>query len=300
MIIAVFGDIDVGKSSLLARILINTNKINDKDIKKEINLSKNWLPNLIDTDINEKERGMTISSTKETFNINDTKYTIINNPGHPQLLFEILSNSSKADVALILISAKINETDKNIKNGFKYFLLSHVNSIKKFIFCITKCEFINSDNTYDNIVNKIKNNFKKLNHDNINFIPISAIDNINISINNTSIVNYCLFDLFKTLKNNIKEYKTIKTINNLLNTKLYFYDIPNILTIGFQCILFSLNKSYNVIFIDIKNDDKNFITKQNSKNKLISCILKINTNENLNNNIILISNSNIIAYGILN
>ena len=300
MIITCIGDVNTGKSSLIARILINSGLINNREIDKEIiNNKKQWLPNIVDTDSIEQSRNMTLFSTQEKFSIDDKKYILINNPGHTNLLREIIINSSKADIAMLLISAKINETNKNITQGYNYSLVTRVNGIRHLIICITKSEFINNDNTYDNIVNKVTNAYKNQRYEKITFIPLSSKLDINISKPNSLIVNYCLFDIFKNLKNNIKENKTIKPINNILNIKVYFHDFPNILTIGYKCILYSLNKSYNVVFIDIKNDNKSFITKQNSKNKLISCILKINTNEKINNNIILVSDSNIIAYGIL-
>ena len=59
MIITVIGGVDVGKSSLISRILIETNITNDRDIRKSqkeaesLKKTNQWLQNLVDTDYNE-------------------------------------------------------------------------------------------------------------------------------------------------------------------------------------------------------------------------------------------------------
>ena len=182
MIITCIGDVNTGKSSLIARILINSGLINNREIDKEIiNNKKQWLPNIVDTDSIEQSRNMTLYSTQEKFSIDDKKYILINNPGHTNLLREIIINSSKADIAMLLISAKINETNKNITQGYNYSLVTRVNGIRHLIICITKSEFINNDNTYDNIVNKVTNAYKNQRYEKITFIPLSSKLDINIS-----------------------------------------------------------------------------------------------------------------------
>ena len=104
MIIAVLGDVDVGKSSLISRILINTGVISNREINKSINKHKEWLSKLVDTDKNEQDRGITINSTLEKFIINGHENYLVNNPGHKILIHEIIRNSSISDLAILLIS----------------------------------------------------------------------------------------------------------------------------------------------------------------------------------------------------
>ena len=299
MIITCIGCVDVGKSSLISRILINTGAISNREINKAINESKNWLSNIVDTDYNEQSKGITIHSTLEKFIIEGNEFIIVNNPGHENLINEMIRNSSISDIAMLLISAKPNETKKSIKQGYEYSLLTRVNGINHIIVCINKSEYINHDNTYENIVNQVKKTLNNQNYEKMIFIPISAKLNINISKNDSNIVNYSLFDVIKNIKVHRRESKSIKPINNTLNSKLYFHKIPNLITLGYKCILCSLNKSFEVEFINIENEDYNFVTKKNSKGRFIACKLKIDTNEHLDHSIILISANIILAYGIL-
>lgn len=299
MIIICIGDVDTGKSSLISRILINTGMITNREINKEINKSKNWLANIVDTDHNEQNKGITIHSTLEKFMLNDNEYFIVNNPGHDFLIKEIIQNSSISDITMLLISAKPNETEQSIKKGYEYSIITRVNGIKHIIICINKSEYINHDNTYENIVKKVKKALRNQYYEKITFIPTSAKLNINISKNDSNIVNYCLFDLLKSIKIHRIERKSFKTINNTLNCKVYFHKIPNLITTGYKCLLFSLNKSYDIEFINIENEKNNFITTLNSKGKFINCTLKIDTQDYINQSIILIVGNIILAYGIL-
>ena len=145
----------------------------------------------------------------------------------------------------------------------------------------------------------MKKSLKEQRYEKMVFIPISAKLNINISKNDSNLVNYCLFDIFKNIKIYKRKASTIKPIDNIVNVKLFFHKIPKIITIGYKCILHSLDKVYHVEFISIKNDEKCYITKLNSKNKFISCDLNINTNSHLCDSILLRDQNDTLAYGII-
>ena len=300
MIITCIGGVDVGKSSLISRILINTEAISNREIDKAIKESKQWLANIVDTDENEKNKGITIHSTLEKFIIEGKEYMIVNNPGHNNLTNEMIKNSSIADIALLVISAKTNETLNSIKRGFEHSLITRVNGIKHIIVCINKSEFIDStDNTYENIVKQVEKSLRGHKYEKITYIPISAKLNINISKNDSTLVNYCLFDIIKNMNIHRRESKTIKPINNTLNCKLYFHNIPSLISIGFKCILHALDKAFIVEFTNIENGNYNFVTKKNSKGMFIPCKLKIDKNDHLDYGILLRSNNETLAYGIL-
>ena len=175
MIISCIGDVNVGKSCLISQILINCGLIKKRDINKEYSLNnKNWLANIVDSDKNEQSRGMTLFSSYENFMINNNEYIIINNPGHNYLLKDIIISTSIADIAILLISANPSETDKNIINGSNYSIISRVNGIDQIIVCISKCEYINNNNSYNNIIDNINKSLKNQHFNKIYYIPCSA------------------------------------------------------------------------------------------------------------------------------
>ena len=302
MIITVIGGVDTGKSSLISRILIETGSINDREIDKiqKESKTKQWLANLVDTNPNEKEQGITLESSIEKFTYKSRSFHLINNPGHSSLLNEMIKNSSISDIGILVVSAKTNELSKSIINGFEHCLILRVNGINNLIICINKSEFINSNsNSFEKIVNEINRSIKKLKFEKVIFCPVSAKLNINIIKNDSNLVKYSLLDVIVNAKTPKRETKYIKTIENKLKAKLIFHKIPKVITKGFTCRIHSLDKTHTVEFDSIQNDDLTFITASNSKSKAITCTLKIHTNDHLDQNCLLRKCNQTIAYGVL-
>lgn len=122
--------------------------------------------------------------------------------------------------------------------------------------------------------------------------------NINIQTNDSVNSNKCLFDILKDINVHRRESRTIKPIGNQINCKLHFHKIPNLVSIGYNCILHSQDKILNTEFIEI-NNGCNFITNKNLTNDFIDCKLKVETNTHLDYSIILKNRDDILAYGII-
>ena len=134
--------------------------------------------------------------------------------------------------------------------------------INHLIIAQNKSEYLNSDdNKYEDIYFKVKKTFKNLKFNTIHIIPISAKLNINIDKNDSVNSNQCLFDIIKSIKIHRRESRTIKPIDNQIKCKLFFHKIPKLVTIGFNCILHSQDKIFNVKFIEI-NNETHFISKK--------------------------------------
>ena len=261
MNISCIGSVDTGKSSLISRILLNTQAIKHNDLNKYNNTHKNWLANLIDTDNDEKERGMTLNSSIEHFNLSGKLFNIINNPGHISLLNQVIHNSCQADIALLVLSAKKNEIDNSIKHSYDYALVSRVMGINHMIIALNKCEFLNDDNKYEDIKNKVKRAYKNIKFNSIHLVPTSAKLNINIQTNNSVNCSQSLFQVLNNLNVYRRESRTIKPINNEINCKIFFHTVNHLITTGFNCLLHSYKKIFNIEFIKI-NNKFGFITKK--------------------------------------
>ena len=107
MKISVIGGVDTGKSSLISRILIETDSLNNRDINKSqkeaesLKKPNQWLPNLVDTNPNEKEKGITLEPSQELFTYKDKSHTLVNNPGHISLTNTMIKASSKSDISIL-------------------------------------------------------------------------------------------------------------------------------------------------------------------------------------------------------
>ena len=303
MIISVIGGVDIGKSSLISRILIETESIGNRvieKIQKEAKILKKpnqWLAHLIDNDYDEKERGMTLTPSSASFVYKGKNHIIVNNPGHKSLTNTMISSSSKADIAILVVSASQEEFTKCLDQGFEHSLICRILGLKTVLVCINKAEFIDSNDKYTTIVNTIKNRLKKIRFERIIFCPISAKSSQNIKNHDSKFVDNSLLDIIDNLKIPKRDTNCIKPFENKVKAKLIFHKIPNIISPGFKCLLHSLDKTYNVEFDTIKNDDLNFITAKNSKSKLIDCSLNISTTDFLDTNTMLRKDDLTLAYG---
>ena len=303
MIITVIGGVDVGKSSLISRILIETNSINDRDIRKSqkeaesLKKTNQWLPNLVDTNPNEMDKGITLEPSQESFTHKGKNHTIINNPGHKSLTNTMIKATSGSDISILVVSGNPEEQFKCLDQGYEHALICRILGIRTIIVCINKAEFIDSNDKYITIVNTIKNRLKKIRFERIIFCPVSAKLSQNIKNHDSKFVDNSLLDIIDNLKIPKRDTNCIKPFENKVKAKLIFHKIPKIISPGFKCLLHSLDKTYNVEFDTIKNDDLNFVTSKNSKSKLIDCSLNISTNDFLDTNTMLRKDDLTLAYG---
>ena len=303
MKISVIGGVDTGKSSLISRILIETDIFNNRDINKSqkeaesLKKPNQWLPNLVDTNPNEKEKGITLEPSQEVFTYKDKSHTLINNPGHISLTNTMIKASSKSDISILVVSANQKELTKCLDQGFEHALICRILGINTLIVCINKAEFIDSNNKYETIINTIKHHLKKLRFEKIIFCAVSAKLSKNIKNHDYKFVDMSLLDIINELKIPKRDTKCIKPFENIIKVKLIFHKIPKIISPGFKCLLHSFDKAYTVEFNNIENDDLNFVTDINSKSKLIDCHLYISTNDFLDTSTMLRKDNSTIAYG---
>ena len=136
--------------------------------------------------------------------------------------------------------------------------------VNHLIIALNKSEFLNNDNKYKDIHEKLKKVFKNIKFNTIHIIPLSSKLNINIEKNDSINCDQCLFDILKSINIHRRESRTIKPIDNQIKCKLFFHKIPKIVCIGYKCILHSQDKIFNVEFIEI-NNNTHIITPQNKK-----------------------------------
>ena len=304
MIISCFGGVDVGKSSLIARILIETGCINNREIakiQKESNIIKKhnqWLANIVDTDKNEMELGVTLNLSIEIFTFNDKTYQIINNPGHSALMNKMIQETAKADIGLLVLSAKQNEFKKSLDQGFEYCLISRVLNINKLIVCINKSENLYS-HEYSIFLKQIKQRLRKLSFDKLFFCPISALNSKNITNHDFKYTESSLLDIISNININRKRRTYVKPIQNKINSKLIFHNIPSVISAGFKGNLNSSGKVYEIELLNINCKNKSFITIKDIHKEPINCTIRVQTNDYLDQSCLLTLNNNIIAYGVL-
>lgn len=183
MNIVVVGHVDHGKSTVIGRLMADTDSLPEGKLEsvKEY-CKKNARPFeyafLLDALKDEQAQGITIDTARCFFKTNKRDYIIIDAPGHIEFLKNMVTGASRAEAALLVIDAKEGIKENSKRHGHIVSMLG----IKQVVVLVNKMDLIDFD---FEIFSKIKSEFTeflgKINITPIDFIPISAFNGDNIA-----------------------------------------------------------------------------------------------------------------------
>lgn len=177
------GSVDDGKSTLIGRLLYDSKSIFEdqyeaieKSSKKKGDERVN-LALLTDGLRSEREQGITIDVAYRYFATPKRKFIIADTPGHIQYTRNMVTGASTANLAIILIDARKGIVEQTYRHTFIASLLG----IPHIVFCINKMDLVDYDESTFNQIKKETEAFvSKLEVQDIQFIPISALNGDNI------------------------------------------------------------------------------------------------------------------------
>lgn len=153
--VATAGSVDDGKSTLIARLLLDSGSLpidlRPKDTKP------GTLANLLDGLELERQQGITIDVAHRFFDHGDTRFHLMDSPGHEQYTRNMATAASGADALLLLISA--NEGVK--PQSMNHLRVAKLVGVKRFIVAINKLDLVrNRVSTIQKIQEQIKSEFE--------------------------------------------------------------------------------------------------------------------------------------------
>lgn len=184
--IATAGSVDDGKSTLIGRLLYETNSITKDKIEALETASQRRgldfldLSLLTDGLIAEREQGITIDVANIYFSTPTRKYIIADTPGHIEYTRNMITGASNASVSIILIDARQGVVEQTKR----HFYIASMLRIKNVIVCVNKMDLVNySQSRFDEIKNEFLEISSKIKFEGqaIQFIPISSLYGENIS-----------------------------------------------------------------------------------------------------------------------
>jgi len=125
----------------------------------------------------EREQGITIDVAYRYFATPKRKFIVADTPGHIQYTRNMVTGASTANLAIILIDARKGMLEQTHRHSFIASLLR----IPHAIVCVNKMDLVDySEAVYDTIVSDFKAFASKLEINDIQFIPISALKGDNV------------------------------------------------------------------------------------------------------------------------
>ena len=178
------GNVDDGKSTLIGRLLFDSNSISTDIIETLTKQSKSTGANadidlalLTDGLRAEREQGITIDVAYKYFSTDKRKFIIADTPGHTQYTRNMFTGASNADLAIILVDARNGITDQTKRHS----ILSSILGIPHVLVCINKMDLVDfSEDVFKKIEAEYINFAEPLNLNKISFIPASALAGDNV------------------------------------------------------------------------------------------------------------------------
>ena len=202
------GSVDDGKSTLIGRMLYESQMIFDDQVASLKNDSKKYgtqgedidFALLVDGLSAEREQGITIDVAYRFFSSSKRKFIVADTPGHEQYTRNMATGASTADMAILLVDARNGILTQTKRHSFIVSLLG----IQNIVLAINKMDLIGYDKKiYEKLSSEYISFSKKLNFKKIQSIPISALKGDNIHNKSKNMKWYSdktLFDYLETTK----------------------------------------------------------------------------------------------------
>ena len=183
--IATAGSVDDGKSTLIGRLLYDTQSLTTDKLEAIEKSSKqkgyDYLDFSLATDglVAEREQGITIDVAHIYFSTAKKSYIIADTPGHVEYTRNMVTGASTSQVSIILIDARKGV----IEQTYRHFFINNLLRVKEVIVAVNKMDLVDYS---EEVYNKIKADFQALNakstfkEQNVSYIPLSALTGDNV------------------------------------------------------------------------------------------------------------------------
>ncbi|MGB9476501.1 MAG: adenylyl-sulfate kinase [Candidatus Udaeobacter sp.] len=195
------GHVDHGKSTLIGRILHDTGSLAEgkvEEIKKacaEEGMGFEFAF-LLDALLEEQKQNVTIDTTEIPFRTPRRQYAIIDAPGHKEFLKNMITGASRADAAILVISADEGVREQSRRHAYLLSMLG----IKHVIVVVNKMDLVDySEKRFREIEQEYRKFLGELGLDARTFIPASAKEGENVARTSMKMKWYCAANVLEAL-----------------------------------------------------------------------------------------------------
>jgi elongation factor 1-alpha len=190
--VVVIGHVDSGKSTTTGHLIYKCGGIDKRTIEKfekeaaELGKGSFKYAWVLDKLKAERERGITIDIALWKFETPKYYVTVIDAPGHRDFIKNMITGTSQADCAILIIAGGTGEFEAGIsKDGQtrEHALLAYTLGVKQLIVAVNKMDTTKwSEDRFKEIVKEVSNFIKKVgfNPKTVAFVPISGFNGDNM------------------------------------------------------------------------------------------------------------------------
>src|SRR5213082_971479 len=177
------GHVDHGKSTLIGRILHDTGSLPEgtiEQIKKACAAEgmEFEFAFLLDALLEEQKQNVTIDTTEIPCRTARRRYAIIDAPGHKEFLKNMITGASRADAAILVISADEGVREQSRRHAYLLSMLG----IKNIIVVVNKMDLVDySEKRFHEIEQEYRKFLQELGLNARTFIPASAREGENVA-----------------------------------------------------------------------------------------------------------------------
>ncbi|CTQ41298.1 elongation factor EF-1 alpha subunit [Babesia microti strain RI] len=200
--LVVIGHVDSGKSTTTGHLIYKLGGIDKRTIEKfekdssEMGKSSFKYAWVLDKLKSERERGITIDITLWKFETQKYEYTVIDAPGHRDFIKNMITGTSQADVAMLVVPAESGGFEAAFsKEGQtrEHALLAFTLGVKQMIVAINKmdsCQY--KEDRYMEIFKEVQQYLKKVGYkvESVPFVAISGFHGDNMVEKSTNMPWY--------------------------------------------------------------------------------------------------------------
>ncbi|KAI1341208.1 P-loop containing nucleoside triphosphate hydrolase protein [Xylariaceae sp. FL0016] len=181
----VVGHVDAGKSTLMGRLLLDLDVVDQRTIQKyrkeaeSIGKSSFALAWVLDQRSEERSRGVTIDIATNKFETEQTSFTILDAPGHRDFIPNMIAGASQADFAILVVDAATGAFEAGLKGQTReHALLLRSMGVSRIIVAINKLDTVSwSQTRFDEISQQVSGFLSATGFQlkNVSFVPVSGL-----------------------------------------------------------------------------------------------------------------------------
>ncbi len=216
--IVIIGHVDSGKSTLMGHLLYLQGQVSDKTMQKYEKESKKIGKNTfhfawaMDEGTEERKRGVTVDIAYKNFETTRKKVTAMDAPGHKDFIPNMISGTSAADAAILVIDSNKNAFESGFFLGGQtkeHAVLARSLGVKQLIVCVNKLELMEwSQERFNYIEAQVRDYLNNLDYkdEDIFFLPVSGLKGTNLAERESKIPQLtwyegpCLIDIIDKLE----------------------------------------------------------------------------------------------------